>query len=658
MRRAHWLLLILPATPLIAQADDYSGMLAYLDVARIDGHALAGANGAIAVNQAAGDLNLQANLRGIATGEHADVSIGNRQLRGGNRVLGAPVHATAVIDGKALAGASGIASINQASGIANTTLNVVSATLARQGIRETDDTALAAEGSALAGGGTTPFAASRRAPAAPVSPAPRCGDSTGSCNSIRSRAAAMTRPMYSAWSCRTARDNHPTDAPPDEREGTMKATVKRTMLAMAIATASTAAAANGWDNQNANANINHTHTVSETRNDTHNHTDNDVRNRTVNVNVQKHSTIQADERKEKNNHGVDVNLEKDLRLGTDINFSGDPNISGDIDLDSAAIAVIDNRQSISNNATSNSLVTNSASIGDSVGAGASGNLGFNVVSGDNNAQDNAASLSAADASFSFGMADAEVFVNQAGFGNATMNSGVTNAAGLGGNAFGGASGNIGVNIASGNNNEQKNALAASVATTAVAQSSISSNQVSTGNTVSNAGFVQSYTDTVQVGMRGGVSGLTLAYGAGTYRGTGNAYQMANYYLDTWSGELPHPGGSSTGHIDLDDEIQNATMNPNRPGVGGLGFDTRESGTSQFVELGVADLYASLSGTVSTTRWVNVNATNTSALSGSAFSGASGNIGVNVAAGTGNLQANSLALAVAQPSTGGGGGSGE
>lgn len=460
----------------------------------------------------------------------------------------------------------------------------------------------------------------------------------------------------------------------------MKATVKKTVLAMAIATASTAAAANGWDNQNANANINHNHVVTETRNDTHNHTDNEVRNwtrsnttvrnntdtsnvtrnRTVNVNeqVQKNSNIQADERKEKNNHGVDVNLEKDLRLSSDINFSGDPTISGDIDLDSAAIALIDNRQSISNNLTGNSLVTNSASIADDVGAGASGNLGFNVVAGDNNAQDNAASLSAADASFSFGMADAEVFVNQAGFGNTTMNSGVTNAAGLGGNAFGGASGNIGVNIASGNNNEQKNALAASVATSAMAQSSISSNQVSTGNTVSNAGFVQSYTDTVQVGLSGRVAGGTLAVGAGTYRGTGNAYQMANYYLDTWSGDLPHPGGNATGHIDLDNEIQNATMNPNRPGVGGLGFDTRESGTSQFVELGVADLYASLSGTVSTTRWVNVNATNTSALSGSAFSGASGNIGVNVASGTGNLQANSLALAVAQPSTGGGTGGGE
>ena len=133
--------------PLQAHADDYTGMLAYLDVTRIDGRALAGANGAIA-----GDLNLQGNLRGIASGARADVAINAQQVQGGNRVLSAPLHARADIGGDALAGASGIASINQASGIANTTLNVVSATLARQGIRETDDTALAAEGSALAGG--------------------------------------------------------------------------------------------------------------------------------------------------------------------------------------------------------------------------------------------------------------------------------------------------------------------------------------------------------------------------------------------------------------------------------------------------------------------------------------------------------------------------
>lgn len=152
MKPLHSVLLLLATAPSATRADDYSGMLAYLDVARIDGHALAGANGAIAVNQAAGDLNVQANLRGIAEGDRADVAINARQLQQGSRVLSGSLQATAFIGGDALAGASGIASINQASGIANTTLNVVSATLARQGIRETDDTALAAEGSALAGG--------------------------------------------------------------------------------------------------------------------------------------------------------------------------------------------------------------------------------------------------------------------------------------------------------------------------------------------------------------------------------------------------------------------------------------------------------------------------------------------------------------------------
>lgn len=409
-----------------------------------------------------------------------------------------------------------------------------------------------------------------------------------------------------------------------------------------------------WNNtSNDNVTSNTTTTDSSTS------TSSVTRTRDVNVNenVNKTSNIQADERQEKNNHGVDVNLEKDLRLSSDISFSGDPEITGSIELDSAAIAVIDNRQSITGNLAGNTMVTNSASISDDVGADASGNLGFNVAAGDNNAQDNAASLSAADASFSFGMADAEVFVNQYGAGNTTVNSGVTNVAGLGGNAFSGATGNIGVNVTSGNNNEQKNALAASVATAAYATSSISSNQVSSGNTVSNAGYTQSMTDTVDVTLSGRVAGATLAVGTGRYEGTGSAYQKDNYYLDTWTGELDHPSGSESGHIDMDNEIQNATANPNRDGVGGIAFDTDESGTSEFIELGIADLYASLSGTVSTSSWVAVNATNTAALSGSAFSGASGNIGVNVASGTGNLQANSLALAVAQPSTGGGGGGG-
>lgn len=152
MRRTRGLLLVVVLLPATALADDYSGMLAYLDIARIEGRALAGASGAIAVNQAAGDLNIQANLQGMASGDQANVAVAARQQRGGNVVLSAPLQASAHIAGEALAGASGIASINQASGIANTTLNVVSATLARQGIRESDDAALAAADIASAGG--------------------------------------------------------------------------------------------------------------------------------------------------------------------------------------------------------------------------------------------------------------------------------------------------------------------------------------------------------------------------------------------------------------------------------------------------------------------------------------------------------------------------
>ena len=493
----------------------------------------------------------------------------------------------------------------------------------------------------------------------------------------------------------------------------MKTNMKWTVLAVAVSAFAASAAASAADDQDASADINHQHLVNEVRNwdetNTVTNTNTNVNlnadvdinaeanltlnaeanllvdysdvvsntetytttsdvtntenysiedhsynsNTTITENVNKTSLITADERKEKNNHGVDVNLEKDLRLSSDINFTGEIALNGDITIDSAAIAVVDNRQYIADNYVSNDVVTNDASIADDVGSNASGNLGFNVAAGDNNAQDNAAALSAADASFSFGMADAEVFVNQSSMGNLTENTGVTNAASLGGNAFAGAAGNIGVNITSGNNNQQKNALAASVATSAYATASISSNQVSIGNEVYNEGTMESFTNTYNLTMTGTISG-DIDLGQGTYEGTGASYQMANFYPDTYTNGNDHPNGNRIGHDDWDLEAQGAIANPNRPGVGGMAWDTEESGTLSFDELGTAELVASLSGTVTDVDWVAVAATNTASLSGSAFSGASGNIGVNVSAGTGNLQANSLALAVAQPSANGGG----
>ncbi|WP_269791903.1 hypothetical protein [Stenotrophomonas sp. Iso1] len=142
------------ATPALAQsrADPYAGMLSYLSTdARIDGNALAGANGAILVNQAAGDLNLQANLHSFASGQHASASVASVQRRNSD-VFNNPMQASARIAGNALAGASGIASINQASGGGNSELNSVTATLAAQGIREASDEAMASS-AALASAG-------------------------------------------------------------------------------------------------------------------------------------------------------------------------------------------------------------------------------------------------------------------------------------------------------------------------------------------------------------------------------------------------------------------------------------------------------------------------------------------------------------------------
>lgn len=148
------LLLVLPLSLCAQQADDYAAMLGYLNHSRIDGSALRGSDGAMVVNMAAGDLNLQGNLLGIASGETVQISVDARQRHIGDRVhTDGPLEASASIGGQAFNGASGVAMINQASGIGNATLNVVTAALAQQGIRETNDEALAASGALASAGG-------------------------------------------------------------------------------------------------------------------------------------------------------------------------------------------------------------------------------------------------------------------------------------------------------------------------------------------------------------------------------------------------------------------------------------------------------------------------------------------------------------------------
>ena len=121
--------------------DPYESMLGYLAETLINDRALAGASGAIAINQAAGDHNLQANLHAIAEGDYADAAAAARQVRSDDR-FDTPRYASVGITGEALAGASGLVSINQASGSGNAEMNLVTAVLAARGIRETGDAGL------------------------------------------------------------------------------------------------------------------------------------------------------------------------------------------------------------------------------------------------------------------------------------------------------------------------------------------------------------------------------------------------------------------------------------------------------------------------------------------------------------------------------------
>lgn len=414
------------------------------------------------------------------------------------------------------------------------------------------------------------------------------------------------------------------------------------------------------------------------------------------------------------NNSIDVKLKKEIKNTKNVDISGHVSVFGAIPVTSSAMAVVDDKQINTGNVVSNTHHTNNATASGGAMSGASGNIGLNISAGDNNMQDNAAALSAADAYFVFGSADAEIFVTQANASNATLNSGNVNTASLGGDVLSNAKGNIGVNISAGSSNLQKNNLAVSSAPSRLSEASVANVQRSANNTTVNAGRLDVYRDTTYVELSGPVRGYTVGYEAGGYAGNtsgsyagnqggayygwqggsysgqesgstaGMSWQASNIYPDAWATASTPPGyqhptdGPTTGHVDIDNQTQGAVQNPLRPGVGGLAFDNRgsyggtqsgtysggqegyyyggeagnyrgsERGNYAGYEVGYADLAANLSGYVTTTRLVYTPTANNASLSGNALAGATGNIGVNIAAGTGNMQSNSLAVSYATP----------
>lgn len=361
---------------------------------------------------------------------------------------------------------------------------------------------------------------------------------------------------------------------------------------------------------------------------------------TTTVNVNHDVNMDWEEIKNANTNVTDVEMVKKLSLSKDLSITGGITVAGEVAVDSSSIAVINDQQKAEGNMGQNYLLQNTASAGDDVMRNATGNIGLNMVSGDNNLQDNAAAMTAMDdAEFEAGLIDAEVFVQQTNQSNSTYNQGVENMASIGSNAFMGASGNIGVNIVTGNNNLQKNNMAVSVGSGALAEASVHTEQNVHNNYTSN----QPLTVYGQPGEPGETSGH-VEWVEVTY--TANA--PAEPYM---SGDISgnRYTVSNTGHY-------NGSEEGNFHGDIGGSYTGNHNGLLEYDTHALVDLGGELTGQVPV--WVLdscgggacseetvIRPSNIASLGGQAFMGASGNIGINMSAGSNNVQSNSISMAV-------------
>lgn len=296
-------------------------------------------------------------------------------------------------------------------------------------------------------------------------------------------------------------------------------------------------------------------------------------------------------------------------------------------------ATVDSKQFSKGNDVNNQRSENNATLGGSSLSGASGNIGANVAAGDSNNQANDAALSASDAARVFGlMGQAAAFSAQTAAWNDTTNAGSPNTAILGGSALSEATGNIAANVVAGVGNSQQNSLAASSnAATGSADATTGGVQQTYGNTTDNVPHKRYVYGAEAVSATVTLDNVQLTMD-----------QEGNQYPDIWTGDQ-HTGGTQIGHVDLDDDVQNG-LDYNNDG-GALAFNS----TTDSV------LSGTITGRMPSKRAVYTFHSNDATLAGSALSGASGNIGVNVAAGTNNLQRNSLSIAASMGGNGNGNG---
>lgn len=349
-------------------------------------------------------------------------------------------------------------------------------------------------------------------------------------------------------------------------------------------------------------------------------------------------------------------------------------------------ALSKNDQFLKFNKVCNYEVKNEASASESALKNAQGNIGVNIAAGDFNAQSNIVAIAAGEEESS--LVESKTFSVQKAMFNKVQNEGMTNSASAEGEVLKNAQGNIGLNIAAGSNNAQTNQLGVAVAPAKVGIATAYVQQKSMYNMVTNNPIQEEEVKYYDVNLtlyatgrasRTGVGGLYGGYTWGNFEeegiisGTskGMSYQANNFYPDTWElneeyephNQHPH-SPQQIGHLDMDYETQGAILNPFRSTedqpVGGLAFDNDNTiegtyegeGDYEGGESGVflgwvgaqrINLSGNIIGSIPVVTVKNIDTVNTASLSGSVLANAVGNIGVNIAAGSNNLQANALSV---------------
>ncbi len=350
-----------------------------------------------------------------------------------------------------------------------------------------------------------------------------------------------------------------------------------------------------------------------------------------------------------------IEIDKKVKVSIDADY----NIDARIRTSGLGAAVIENDQRVIGNGqgrepsngrgpgghhATNYYHSNTSTISEKSFEGIKGNVGVNIADGDHNVQaNNVAAATVAeraenDATFAFGghhgghhggyanAGDAEIFSNQVGRGNQVANYASTNRSIIDDSAFDGASGNIGVNMTSGNDNIQANNLALSTYDGQVGIATVNNAQTSANNQTTNRSVVVDRITRDRIRLRLNASGRT--------RGTSELAE--GYYPEVWvdtNGDGAHGTGHAirVGHIDFDEN------NPTG------------SEKMTFNEVGNVTLRGSVTGFLPT-RVVQVKqkTSNSSHIENAFRGGVSGNVGVNISAGTGNLQNNSLSLVSLTP----------